>query len=73
MPDGAIAVRKGEAGFYQLAVDLIKEAELDSRCGIGPDSEVAATVSEGGAKGSRVCRKHGVILPCPREIGGTSL
>jgi hypothetical protein len=63
MPDGAIAVRKGKASFHQLAVDLIKEAELDSRCGIAPDSEVAATVSEGGAEGSRVCWKHWPILP----------
>lgn len=73
MLDGAIAMRKGEAGFHQLAIDLVKEAELNSRCPIGPDSEVAATVCKGGAKGSRVCRKHGVILPCPREIAGTSL
>jgi hypothetical protein len=64
MPDGAIAVRKGESSFDQLAIDLIKEAELNGICGIGPDGEVAATFCESGSKCPGIGWMHRGSLPC---------
>lgn len=64
MPDGAIAMLEGKASFHQLPIDLIKEAELHGICGIAPDSEIAPSLSQGGAKGSRIGRMHEASLPC---------
>jgi hypothetical protein len=62
MPDGSIAMGHCKAGFYQLAIDLIKEAQLHGIGGVAPDRKVGSTISNGGAKGSGICRKHGGYL-----------
>ena len=64
MPDRTIAMRESEAGLHQLPIDLIEEAELDRIGSVGPDSEVAAALGQGGAKRSGVSWMHGASLPC---------
>ena len=64
MPNGAVAVLERKAGLHQLAVDLIKEAEFHGIGSVAPDSEVAPSLSQGGAKGSRIGRMHEASLPC---------
>jgi hypothetical protein len=66
MPDRSISVRERKTGFNQLAVNFIEEAEFDSIRRIAPDSEVASTISKGGAENSGVCWKHWFILPSRR-------
>ena len=64
MPDGAVAVLEGKASFHQLPIDLIKEAEFHGIGGIAPDSEVAPSLSQGGAKSPGIGRMHEASLPC---------
>ena len=66
MPDRSIAVGHSKAGFNQLAIDLIKEAELNSIGGVAPDCKVGSAICDGGAKGARICRKHGGYLAVDR-------
>jgi hypothetical protein len=62
VPNWSIAVRHGVAGFYELSIDLIKEAELNGIGGVAPDRKVGATIGDGCTKGSWICRKHGGYL-----------
>jgi hypothetical protein len=59
-------MRQSKAGFHQLAIDLIKEAELNSIGGVAPDRKVGSAICDGGAKGSRICRQHGRYLAVDR-------
>ena len=59
MPDGAVAVRERETGFYQFAVDLIKEAELHRIGGIAPDREVASSFGKSGSQCAGIGGMHG--------------
>ena len=70
MPDRSIAMGHCKAGFYQLAIDLIKEAQLHGVGGVAPDRKVGSTICHGGAKGAGICRKHVGILPWMGAKGG---
>jgi hypothetical protein len=57
----------GIAGFHELSVDLVKQAELNGIGGIAPDRKVGSTIGDGCAKGSWICRKHGGYLAVDGE------
>ena len=63
VPDRAIAVAERKASFDQLSIDLVEETELDGVGSVGPNGEVAPTLSESGAKCSRVGWMHPGSLP----------
>jgi hypothetical protein len=55
-----------KACFYQLSVDLVKQAQLDGIGGVAPDRKVGSAIGDGCTKGSRICRKHGGYLAVDR-------
>jgi hypothetical protein len=55
-------MRHGVAGFYELAIDLIEKAELNSISSVAPDRKVGSAIGDSCAEGSRICRKHGGYL-----------
>ena len=58
MEDRSISMREGEAGLDQLAIDLIKEAELDRIGRRRPDSEVASLLGQASTEVSLICWLH---------------